>query len=68
MSPEDWIDGVDDIRNTLLWAPLLETKKDGTLDVIFYTSDIKSIFGIRGIVYDLNGRVVDIDKFFFEVN
>lgn len=68
MSPEDWIDGVDDNRNTLLWEPLLETKENGTLDIVFYTSDIKSIFGIRGMVYDLNGRIADIDNFFFEIN
>ena len=67
MSPEDWIDGVDDIRNTLLWAPLLETTENGTLDIVFYTSDIKSIFGVRGVVYDIDGRFADIDKFFFEV-
>ena len=67
MSPEEWVEGVEDIRNTLLWAPLLETTENGTLDIVFYTSDIKSIFGIRGIVYDLNGRVADIDNLFFEV-
>ena len=67
MSPEDWVEGIEDIRNTLLWAPLLETKENGTLDIVFYTSDIKSIFGIRGMVYDLHGRVADIDNFFFEI-
>ena len=68
INPEDWIEGIEDIRNTLLWAPVLETTEDGTLDIVFYTSDIKSIFEVRGVVYDIDGRFADIDKFFFEVN
>ena len=68
MNPDDWFVGIEDIRNTLLWAPQLETKEDGSLDIVFYTSDIKSIFGIRGVVYDLNGSSADIENLYFEVN
>ncbi len=65
--PEEWLDGVDDIRNTLLWAPQLETNSEGTLDIEFYTSDIASNFRISGIAYTQDGQFADLDNAVFEV-
>lgn len=66
--PEEWLDGVDDIRNTLLWPPQLVTNSDVTLNLEFYTSEITSIFKINGIAYTQDGRFGDIGSVVFEVN
>ena len=64
--PEEWIEGVDDIRNTLLWAPQLVTNSEGTLELEFYTSDIASTFRINGIAYTKDGRFADFGNVIFE--
>lgn len=66
--PEEWFDGVDDIRNTLFWEPQAETDCDGTLDIVFYTSDIASTFIIGGYAYSRDGRYSDISRAVFEVH
>ena len=66
-NPDDWFVGMDDNRNTLLWFPRGETDENGTLELIFYTSDFTSTFIVRGIAFSEDGRFTDIGNVVFEV-
>ena len=65
--PNDWFVGIEDIRNTLLWAPQMVTNQSGILDLVFYTSDIASSFIIKGCAFNQTGLFADLDNFVFEV-
>lgn len=48
--------GLEDNRNTLLWLPQVTTDMNEEMEIVFYTSDISSIFNIVCLGYELNGN------------
>ncbi|MDE7408859.1 MAG: hypothetical protein K2N09_02435 [Muribaculaceae bacterium] len=46
----DYLSGIEDFRNTLLWLPRAQTDDNGEFTVEFPTSDIKSTFRISGFI------------------
>lgn len=48
--------GLEDNRNTLLWLPQATTDMNGEMEIVFYTSDISSLFNIVCLGYELNGN------------
>lgn len=48
---EDWVFGIEDNRNTLIWNAGVMTDENGMLEIKFPTSDIASLFNLKIIVW-----------------
>lgn len=64
-SEEDWVYGIEDNRNTLIWIAGVMTDENGILEIKFPTSDISSLFNLKIIVWSPanHGLGEALDKF-----
>lgn len=52
----DWLPGIEDSRNTLMWLPRAQTDENGEFTLEFLTSDIGSTYRISGFVLTSDAR------------